>query len=45
MSLAVMELDGAEHGCAVHEDPQYLHTQTQKWQAEVIDRVTSFLAS
>ncbi|MEU1826682.1 alpha/beta hydrolase [Streptomyces abikoensis] len=40
----LMELDGAEHGCAVHEDPQYLHPQTQKWQAEVIDRVTRFLA-
>ncbi|MEU1375961.1 alpha/beta fold hydrolase [Streptomyces triculaminicus] len=38
------ELDGAQHGFAVHEDPQYLHPQTQVWQAEVIERVTRFLA-
>ncbi|UQI49801.1 lysophospholipase (plasmid) [Streptomyces sp. HU2014] len=37
------ELDGAQHGFAVHEDPQYLHPQSQAWQAEVIDRVTAFL--
>ncbi|MGA5134854.1 alpha/beta hydrolase [Streptomyces olivoreticuli] len=37
------ELDGAQHGFAVHEDPQYLHPQTQAWQAEVIERVTRFL--
>ncbi|MBH1937845.1 alpha/beta fold hydrolase [Streptomyces sp. AV19] len=41
----LMELDGAEHGCAVHEDPRYLHPQTKVWQAEVIDRVTAFLTT
>ncbi|MEU3876604.1 alpha/beta hydrolase [Streptomyces sp. NPDC029704] len=41
----LMELDGAEHGCAVHKGPQYLHPQTQAWQAEVIERVTGFLAT
>ncbi|MFI1177556.1 alpha/beta hydrolase [Streptomyces melanogenes] len=40
----LMELDGAQHGCAVHEDPQYLHPQTQAWQAEVIERISAFLA-
>ncbi|MBO0654777.1 alpha/beta fold hydrolase [Streptomyces triculaminicus] len=39
----LMELDGAQHGFAVHEDPQYLHPQSQAWQAEVIERVASFL--
>ncbi|WP_223268489.1 alpha/beta hydrolase family protein [Streptosporangium nondiastaticum] len=39
----LMELEGDEHGCAVHEGPQYLHPQTQAWQAAFIDRVVSFL--
>ncbi|WP_367140698.1 MULTISPECIES: alpha/beta hydrolase [Streptomyces] len=41
----LMELNGAEHGCAVHQDPQYAHPQTQAWQAEVIDRITTFLTA
>lgn len=40
----LIELDGAQHGFAVHEDPQYLHSQSQAWQAEVIERVSTFLA-
>ncbi|MFF3675914.1 alpha/beta hydrolase [Streptomyces sp. NPDC002120] len=40
----LVELDGAQHGFAVHEDPQYAHPQSQAWQAEVIERVTGFLA-
>lgn len=40
----LVELDGAQHGFAVHEDPQYAQPQTQAWQAEVIERVTGFLA-
>ncbi|MBP2405070.1 acetoin dehydrogenase E2 subunit dihydrolipoyllysine-residue acetyltransferase [Streptomyces netropsis] len=40
----LMELDGAQHGFAVHEDPRYLHPQSQAWQAEVIERVSRFLA-
>ncbi|MFD9418186.1 alpha/beta hydrolase [Streptomyces goshikiensis] len=40
----LVELDGAQHGFAVHEDPQYAELQTQVWQAEVIERVTGFLA-
>ncbi|MFE2270735.1 alpha/beta hydrolase [Streptomyces lavendulae] len=39
----LMELDGAQHGFAVHEDPRYADPQTQIWQAQVIDRVTDFL--
>ncbi|NEA59552.1 alpha/beta fold hydrolase [Streptomyces sp. SID13666] len=41
----LMELDGAQHGFAVHEDPQYLDPQSQAWQAEVIERVTGFLTN
>ncbi|WP_171167659.1 alpha/beta hydrolase [Streptomyces sp. I05A-00742] len=39
----LMELEGAQHGFAVHEDPGYLHPQSRIWQAEVIERVTTFL--
>ncbi|GAA0397828.1 alpha/beta hydrolase [Streptomyces luteireticuli] len=39
----LMELDGAQHGFAVHEDPRYLHPQSQAWQAQVVERVTAFL--
>jgi pimeloyl-ACP methyl ester carboxylesterase len=39
----LLELEGAQHGFAVHEDPQYLHPQSQAWQAQVIERVTAFL--
>ncbi|MGW7029157.1 alpha/beta hydrolase [Streptomyces xanthophaeus] len=39
----LMELDGAQHGFAVHEDPLYADPQTQVWQAAVIERVCGFL--
>ncbi|WP_407841417.1 alpha/beta hydrolase [Streptomyces sp. DSM 116496] len=39
----LLELDGAQHGFAVHEDPGYADPQTQLWQAQVIDRVAGFL--
>ncbi|MGR8012211.1 alpha/beta hydrolase [Streptomyces hypolithicus] len=41
----LVELDGAQHGFAVHEDPQYLDPQSQAWQREVIERVGAFLTS
>ncbi len=41
----LIELDGAQHGFAVHDDPQYLDPQTQAWQTEVIEKVTAFLAA
>ncbi|MGE7385345.1 alpha/beta hydrolase [Streptomyces sp. NPDC004126] len=40
----LLELDGAQHGFAVHDDPGYADPQTQIWQAQVIDRVSGFLA-
>ncbi|MGW2563027.1 alpha/beta hydrolase family protein [Streptomyces sp. NPDC001514] len=39
----LMELDGAQHGFAVQEDPQYLNPQSQAWQAAVIERAAGFL--
>ncbi|MDH6135688.1 alpha-beta hydrolase superfamily lysophospholipase [Kitasatospora sp. MAA4] len=39
------ELEGAQHGFAVHEDPTYADPQSQAWQREVIAKVTDFLAS
>ncbi|MFE0462288.1 alpha/beta hydrolase [Kitasatospora sp. NPDC058965] len=41
----LIELEGAQHGFAVHDDPQYLDPQTQVWQAQVIAKVTSFLTA
>ncbi|MFF2044155.1 alpha/beta hydrolase [Kitasatospora sp. NPDC058170] len=40
----LLELDGAQHGFAVHDDPQYLAPQSQAWQHQVITRVREFLA-
>ncbi|MFI6056103.1 alpha/beta hydrolase [Streptomyces violascens] len=39
------ELDGAQHGFAVHDDPTYADPQSQAWQAEVIAKVSSFLTA
>lgn len=36
----LVELDGAQHGAAVHDDPTYQHPQTRRWQAEVIAAIT-----
>ena len=35
----LMLLDGAQHGFAVHDDPEYADPQSQRWQSEVIDAV------
>lgn len=41
--VELVELEGAQHGFAVHDDPAYAHPQSQRWQREVIDRVCGFL--
>lgn len=41
----LLELDGAQHGFAVHDDPGYADPQTQTWQTQVIDQVTGFLSA
>ncbi len=38
-----VEIEGAQHGFAVHEDPQYLNPQSQEWQAFVIRTVTDWI--
>ena len=41
----LVEIDGAQHGFAVHDDPQYLDPQSQQWQAFVIRNVTEWLTA
>lgn len=41
----LVEVEGAEHGFAVHDDPDCTEPQTQIWQADVIGRVTGFLSA
>lgn len=36
-------VEGMQHGIAMPDDPQYLHPQTQAWQAEWIARFASFM--
>jgi uncharacterized protein len=39
----LVEIEGAQHGFAVHEDPQYLNPQSQEWQAFVIRTVAEWI--
>jgi pimeloyl-ACP methyl ester carboxylesterase len=39
----LIEIDGAQHGFAVHDDPLYQDPQTQQWQASVIRSVRTWL--
>ena len=39
----LVEIEGAQHGFAVHDDPQYLHPQSQQWQAFVVRTVGEWL--
>lgn len=41
----LIEIDGAQHGFAVHDDPGYADPQTQQWQAAVIASVVEWVAS
>ncbi|MEV5719367.1 alpha/beta fold hydrolase [Amycolatopsis mediterranei] len=41
----LLELEGAQHGIAVHDDPTYADPQSQAWQAEVITAVRDWLTS
>jgi uncharacterized protein len=41
----LVEIDGAQHGFAVHDDPGYVHPQSQEWQAEVIQIVTAWITN
>jgi alpha-beta hydrolase superfamily lysophospholipase len=41
----LVEIDGAQHGFAVHDDPGYEQAQTQEWQASVVSTVTVWMAA
>jgi alpha-beta hydrolase superfamily lysophospholipase len=41
----LIELDGAQHGLAVHDDPTYADPQTKDWQASVIEDVSAWLTA
>jgi uncharacterized protein len=40
----LVEIKGAQHGFAVHDDPEYLNPQSQEWQAYVIRVVADWFA-
>lgn len=40
----LVEIEGAQHGIAVHDDPQYADPQTQEWQAFAIRTVADWLS-
>ncbi|MES4901762.1 MULTISPECIES: alpha/beta fold hydrolase [unclassified Streptomyces] len=44
-SCEIIELEGAQHGFAVHDDPQYLNPQSQEWQKFVIRTVSEWLTA
>lgn len=39
----LVEIEGSQHGFAVHDDPQYLDPQSQEWQAFVIRTVAGWI--
>ena len=43
--VTLLEVEGAQHGFAVHDDPGYLDPQTQEWQAFVIRSVAEWITT
>ena len=41
--MRLVEIDGAQHGVAVDDDPGYLDPQTQVWQADTIDLIGNWI--
>ncbi|MGH3869727.1 MAG: alpha/beta hydrolase [Pseudonocardiaceae bacterium] len=41
----LVEIDGAQHGFAVHDDPKYANPQSQAWQAFVIRAVVEWVTA
>jgi pimeloyl-ACP methyl ester carboxylesterase len=39
----LIEIEGSEHGFAVHDDPRYADPQSQEWQAFVISTVVAWV--
>lgn len=42
---SLVEVEGAQHGFAVHDDPQYQDPQTREWQGYVIRTVVKWLTT
>ena len=42
-TACLLEVEGAQHGFAVHDDPQYLNPRSQAWQAQVIQAVADWI--
>lgn len=40
----LIEVQGAQHGFAVHDDPSYANPQSQQWQADVIRIVADWIS-
>jgi uncharacterized protein len=40
----LVEIEGSQHGFAVHDDPKYLNPQSQQWQAFVIRTVADWIS-
>ncbi|MFD3431244.1 alpha/beta hydrolase [Nocardia fluminea] len=43
--VKLVEVDGSQHGFAVHDDPQYLNPKSQQYQAFVIRTVAQWLTT
>ncbi|MFD4439928.1 alpha/beta hydrolase [Nocardia sp. NPDC058519] len=43
--VELVEIDGSQHGFAVHDDPRYLNPKSQEYQAEVIRIVADWLTN
>lgn len=41
----LVEIEGSQHGFAVHDDPRYLNPQSQEWQASVIRTVSDWITA
>jgi uncharacterized protein len=41
----LVEIEGSQHGFAVHDDPQYLNPQSQAWQALVIETIAEWITA
>lgn len=41
----LIEIEGAQHGFAVHDDPKYADPQSQQWQARVIGDVVDWICA
>jgi pimeloyl-ACP methyl ester carboxylesterase len=43
--VELVEIEGSQHGFAVHDDPQYLNPQSQQWQAFVIRTIAEWVTA